>query len=157
MAKVIKPAAWGPPQAMYSYGMAATGEVVAVAGMTGIDGRGKIAGPDVESQTRQVFENIRTVVEAAGCAMRDVVRLQTFLTNADDVAGFQKARGEMFVRYFPDGAYPPNTLVVVTRLAHPDLVVEIEALAVRPSRPAPAKRPAAAKRTKRPARRRARR
>jgi enamine deaminase RidA (YjgF/YER057c/UK114 family) len=151
MPKVIKPAAWGPPQAMYSYGMAATGEVIAIAGMTGIDAHGKIAGPDVESQTRQVFENIRTVVEAAGCTMRDVVRLQTFLTRADDVAGFQKARGEMFARYFPDRAYPPNTLLVITRLAHPDLVVEIEALAVRPSRPAPAKgakRPTRARRAR---------
>ena len=148
MPRAIKPAKFGPPLGMYSHAMAApAGEIVVIAGMTGTDADGRLAGPDVESQTRQVLVNIRTVVEAAGCSMRDVVRLQTFLTGADHIAGFMKARAEVFARQFPDGVYPTNTLVIVSALVHPELVVEIEAMAIKPPRNgAPVKRPAAAKR-----------
>jgi hypothetical protein len=59
------------------------------------------------------------------------VRLQTFLTRADDITGFMKARAEVFPGYFPDGVYPPNTLLVVGRLVRPELLVEIEAMAVK--------------------------
>jgi enamine deaminase RidA (YjgF/YER057c/UK114 family) len=70
------------------------------------------------------------------------VRLQTFLTHAEDIPRFMAARGEVFPKYFPDGAYPPNTLLVVSRLVQPELLVEIEAMAVRPaSRPRAVKSP----------------
>lgn len=151
MPRPIKPANFGAPLGMYSHGMTATaGEIVVVAGMTGIDAQGRLAGPDVEAQTRQVFENIRGVVEAAGCSMRDVVRLQTFLTGTAHIPGFMKARGEAFARHYPDGVYPTNTLVVVSALVRPELVVEVEAMAIKPSRSgaAPTRAPAAsAKRT----------
>jgi enamine deaminase RidA (YjgF/YER057c/UK114 family) len=143
---------------MYSHGMVAPGgEIVVVAGQVGMRGE-QVAGGDVESQTRQALANVRAVVEAAGCAMRDVVRLQTFLVDAADVPGFMKARQEVFPEYFPDGRYPPNTLLVVARLVRPDLKVEIEAMAVR-SRPPASARPRAASgaKTARPAARRARR
>jgi enamine deaminase RidA (YjgF/YER057c/UK114 family) len=91
--------------------------------------------------------------------MRDVVRLQTFLTGTAHIAGFMKARAEAFARYFPDGVYPTNTLVIVSALVRPELVVEVEAMAVKPARAAaPMKRPAPAKRSAaRQARRRSRR
>ena len=63
--------------------------------------------------------------------MRDVVRLQTFLTRVGDIPGFMKARSEIFPEYFPDGVYPPNTLLVIHQLVRPELLVEIEAIAVR--------------------------
>jgi enamine deaminase RidA (YjgF/YER057c/UK114 family) len=69
--------------------------------------------------------------------MRDVVRLATFLTRAEDLEGFMAARAALFPEYFPDGVYPPNTLLVVSRLVRPELLVEIEAMAVRP----PGRRP----------------
>ncbi len=107
----------------------------------------EVAGPDVGSQTRQAFENVRAIVEAAGCTMADVVRLQTFLVSADDIPGFMKARQEAFPEYFPSGVYPPNTLLVVSGLVRPELRVEVEAMAVRrPSRPTARKPPAASKR-----------
>jgi enamine deaminase RidA (YjgF/YER057c/UK114 family) len=126
---------------MYSHGMAAPcGEIVVVAGQVGMGQGGQVAGGDVVAQTRQALDNVRAVVEAAGCAMRDVVRLQTFLTHAGDIDGFMKARAEVFPRYFPDGAYPPNTLLIVSRLVKPELLVEIEAMAVKPAKAAPAPR-----------------
>jgi enamine deaminase RidA (YjgF/YER057c/UK114 family) len=89
------------------------------------------------------------VLEAGGCRWRDVVRLQTFLTSAEDIPGFMRARQEAFPRHFPDGAYPPNTLLVVSRLVRPELKVEIEAMAVRPRRAA-RRKPAPRRKRSRP-------
>ena len=140
----------GPTFGMYSHGMVAPGgELVVVAGQVGADRAGKLVGPgDVVTQTRQAFENVRAVLEAAGSGVRQIVRFQTFLTHAADIEGFMQARKELFPRYFPDGVYPPNTLLVVSRLVVPELLVEIEAMAVKPAgavakAPAPARKPAA--------------
>ncbi len=139
--KVLVPKELGQPLGMYSHGVVAPGgELVVVAGQVGMDGAGRVAGADVGSQTRQALENVRAVLAAGGCAMRDVVRLQTFLTRAEDIEGFMQARREVFPKYFPDGAYPPNTLIVVSRLVRPELLVEIEAMAVKAKR-APVARP----------------
>jgi enamine deaminase RidA (YjgF/YER057c/UK114 family) len=140
----------GPTLGMYSHGMVApAGEIVVVAGQVGMDG-GRLVGPgDVEAQTRQTFANIEKVLRAAGCGMRDVVRFQTFLTYASDIDHFMRARREVFPAYFPDGVYPPNTLLVVSRLVQPELLVEIEAMAVRAARTStPAARPRAASKSR---------
>jgi len=146
MAEPVVPKGFGPPLGMYSHGMVARGGgLVIVAGQVGMTADGRVAGEDVVSQTKQALDNVRAVVEAAGCTMGDVVRLQTFLTRSEDIAGFMRARGEVFPTYFPDGIYPPNTLLVVSRLVRPELLVEVEAMAIRtrrakPKRRAPAKR-----------------
>ena len=147
MPKVVTPKTFGAPLGMYSHGMVAPGgEIVVVAGQVGMGQGGQVAGGDVVAQTKQALDNVRAVVEAAGCSIRDVVRFQTFLTHAGDIDGFMKARAEVFPRYFPDGAYPPNTLLVVSRLVKPELLVEIEAMAVKSSKagtaPRRASRPA---------------
>jgi len=135
MAKAITPKGFGAPLGMYSHGMiAAGGELVVVAGQVGMGADGQVKVDDVIAQTKQALENVRAVVEAGGCTMRDIVRLQTFLTRADDIAGFMKARSEVFPQYFPDKVYPPNTLLVINRLVRPDLLVEVEAMAIRPRR-----------------------
>ena len=155
MPKVVTPKAFGAPLGMYSHGMVAPGgEIVVVAGQVGMGQGGQVAGGDVVAQTKQALDNVRAVVEAAGCAMRDVVRLQTFLTHAEDIEGFMKARAEVFPAYFPDGVYPPNTLLVITRLVKPELLVEIEAMAVKPVKAPTAPRPTAKTAKRRPAKRR---
>ncbi len=141
MPKTVTPKSFGAPLGMYSHGMIAPGgEIVVVAGQVGMGPGGQVAGGDVVAQTKQALGNVRAVVEAAGCAMRDIVRLQTFLTHAGDIDGFMKARAEIFPSYFPDGAYPPNTLLVISRLVKPELLVEIEAMAVKPAKAAAAPR-----------------
>lgn len=133
--KVLTPKELGRPLGMYSHGVVAPGgELVVVAGQVGMDGTGRVVGTDVVTQTKQVLENIRAVLAAAHCGMRDVVRFQTFLTGAEYIEGFMQARREIFPTYFPDGTYPPNTLLVISRLVRPELLVEIEAVAVKPSR-----------------------
>ena len=147
--KTITPKGFGAPLGMYSHGVVASGgELVVVAGQVGMTHTGQVAAADIVAQTKQAFENVRSVVEAGGCSMRDVVRLQTFLTRAADIPGFMKARSEIFPAYFPDGVYPPNTLLVISQLVRPELLVEIEAIAIRRrrGRAAPAPRKAAARR-----------
>ena len=136
----------GPTLGMYSHGMVApAGEIVVVAGQVGMDGGRLVGVGDVVAQTRQTFANIEKVLRAAGCGMRDVVRFQTFLTYASDIDPFMRARRELFPGYFPDGVYPPNTLLVVSRLVQPELLVEIEAMAVKAAKTStPAARPRAA-------------
>jgi len=155
--RAITGKALGPTLGMYSHGMIAPGgELVVVAGQVGADRAGNLVGPgDVVAQTRQAFENVRAVLEAAGSGMRQIVRFQTFLTHAADIEGFMQARKELFPRYFPDGVYPPNTLLVVSRLVVPELLVEIEAMAVKPAgaiaKARASRRPAAKARGKRAA------
>jgi len=148
MPKVVTPRQFGKPLGLYSHGMLAPGgEILVVAGQVGVGREGRVDS-DVGAQTRQALENVRAVLEAGGCRWRDVVRLQTFLTSAEDIPGFMKARQEVFPGYFPDGAYPPNTLLVVSRLVRPELRVEIEAMAVRP-RPVARRQPAPRRKSRR--------
>ena len=137
----------GPALGMYSHGMTApAGELVVVAGQVGLDRSGKLVGPgDVAAQTKQALDNVSAVLAAAGCGMGDVIRFQTFLTHASDIDGFMHARNEAFPHHFPGGVYPPNTLLIVSRLVKPELLVEIEAMAVKPVRT-----PAAARTKARP-------
>jgi len=133
--KPIVPKTFGAPLGMYSHGVVApAGELVVVAGQVGTRGDGSVAGEDVGSQTKQALANVAAVLAAAGCVMADVIRFQTFLTSADDIPDFMAARKAAFPVYFPDGDYPPNTLLVVSRLVLPALRVEIEAMAVRSRR-----------------------
>jgi 2-iminobutanoate/2-iminopropanoate deaminase len=155
MPKAVTPKKFGAPLWMYSHGMVAPGgEILVVAGQVGMGQGGEVAGGDVVAQTKQALDNVRTVVEAGGCSMRDVVRLQTFLTHVEDIPGFMKARAEVFPGYFPDGVYPPNTLLIISSLVKPELLVEIEAMAVRPAKASTAPRPTAKTAKRRPAKRR---
>jgi enamine deaminase RidA (YjgF/YER057c/UK114 family) len=146
----------GPALGMYSHGMIApAGEIVVVAGQVGMNRSGKLVGPgDVAAQTKQALDNVGAVLEAAGCGMGDVIRFQTFLTHASDIEGFMQARHEVFPRHFPGGRYPPNTLLIVSRLVKPELLVEIEAMAIRPPKAAAARRRPAKTSKRAPAKRR---
>jgi len=131
----IVPAGFGAPLGMYSHGVIApAGDLVVVAGQTGVRADGSVAGDDVGSQTRQALDNVKSVLQAAGCAMTDIVRLQTFLVSRDDIPAFMDTRKQVYPTHFPAGAYPPNTLLIVSGLVLPSLRVEIEAIAVRARR-----------------------
>jgi len=132
--RAVNSEALGPTLGMCSHGMVAPGgEIVVVAGQVGMDAAGRLVGPsDVVAQTKQAYANIEAVLRAAGASMQDVVRFQTFLVYRSDIDGFMKARREVFPDYFPDRVYPPNTILVVSNLVKPDLLVEIEAMAVKP-------------------------
>jgi enamine deaminase RidA (YjgF/YER057c/UK114 family) len=105
--------------------------LVFLSGQVAVDSAGRVIGPgDIHAQLTQVYENIADAIESAGGRMADVVRLQTFLARAEDLAGLRTARATLHARYWGSGPYPVNTLVIVTRLAKPEYLVEIEATAV---------------------------
>ena len=90
---------------------------------------GKIVGQgDLEAQSRQVFKNLGTILTASGAKMSDIVKLTTFVTSKN-YSGFRNARRF----YFPDdGQLPANKLAIVQGLALPDMMIEMEAIAVLP-------------------------
>jgi 2-iminobutanoate/2-iminopropanoate deaminase len=99
-----------------------------VSGIVAVDGEGRlVGGEDVVAQTRQVFENMRAVLEAAGCGFEDVVKVTVFLTDVDDRARINPVRIEVF-----GDARPASTLVEVPRLAVEGAKVEIECVALVP-------------------------
>jgi 2-iminobutanoate/2-iminopropanoate deaminase len=99
-----------------------------VSGIVAVDGEGRlVGGDDVVAQTRQVFENMRAVLEAAGCGFDDVVKVTVFLTDADDRARINPVRKDVF-----GDTRPASTLVEVPRLAVEGAKVEIECVALVP-------------------------
>jgi 2-aminomuconate deaminase len=84
---------------------------------------------DIRAQTRAVIENIRDILAAAGASLADVVELSTFLVSMDDFKGYNEVYSEFFGF---DG--PARTTVAVAQLPHPQLLIEIKAVAWRPPR-----------------------
>jgi reactive intermediate/imine deaminase len=104
----------------------ARGRLVFVSGMTARRPDGKIIGiGDVEEQARQVCENLKSALEAAGASMDDVCRVDVYLRNIGDRERVNKVRRQFF-----RGPPPASTLVEVSKLASPEFLVEISAIAV---------------------------
>jgi enamine deaminase RidA (YjgF/YER057c/UK114 family) len=160
--RVVTPKGDGKPIGMYSAGFDVdAGRLVFVAGQVAMDATGRLVGEgDIAAQAAQVYRNLEAILREAGCGWRDVVKFTTFLTRHEDFGPFGEWRKSEYARLFPDGVYPPNTGVVVQALARPGMLLEVEAIAVKPGRPAaarPAARRPAAKSARRPARRAGRR
>ena len=127
MAKqIINPPSMAAP-AGYSYAVKKSGTPVYIAGQVAIDGQGRIVGEgDAAAQAEQAFQNLRTVVEACGGRMDDVVKINVYVTDAAYRSAIVAARQ----RHFKDGQYPASTYVVISALAVPQLLVEVEAVAM---------------------------
>jgi enamine deaminase RidA (YjgF/YER057c/UK114 family) len=153
--RVLTPKGDGKPIGMYSAGFEVdAGRLVFVAGQVAMDATGRVVGEgDIAAQAAQVYRNLEAILAEAGSGWRDVVKFTTFLTRHEDFGPFGDWRKKEYARLFPDGVYPPNTGVVVQALARPGLLLEVEAIAVKPGRPAPA-RPAARRPAAKAARRR---
>ncbi len=82
---------------------------------------------DIRVQTRAVIENIRDILASAGATLKDVVEITTYLVNMNDFGGYN----EVYSEYFDyDG--PARTTVAVHQLPHPQLLIEIRAMAYKP-------------------------
>ena len=136
--KVLTPTADAKPIGMYSAGFSVDpARLVFVAGQVAMDADGRVVGEgDVKAQAAQVYRNLAAVLSEAGCTLRDVVKFTTYLVRSEDWAPFADWRRTEYPKLFPDGVYPANTGVVVVELARPTLLLEVEAIAVRPGAPA---------------------
>jgi len=115
---IFSSAAWQPE-----------GKVLHVSGQVAQDATGSVMGKgDIRAQTRQVLENIRTVLASAGGTMDDVARVTVYVTDMSGLAQIHEVRGQYFRR-----PYPASTLVEVKRLVKPEYLIEIDAVAVIPA------------------------
>ena len=100
-----------------------------VSGQIAIDTEGNLVGPgDVRAQTRQVFENLKAILEANGATFADAVKIGTYLTTLDDLAGMREVRSEYLT-----SEPPASTAVQVVALVVPDALIEIDLVAVVPA------------------------
>lgn len=100
-----------------------------VSGQIAIDLEGNLVGPgDLRAQTRQVFENLRAILEAHDATFADVVKIGTYLTTLDDLAGMREVRSEYLT-----SEPPASTAVQVVALVVPDALIEIDLVAVVPA------------------------
>jgi reactive intermediate/imine deaminase len=121
-----------PPLGSYSHAVRVeTGDAVwiHVSGQLALDAEGEFVGAgDLRAQTEAVFENLSRILEANGASFADVVKISTFVTSLDDLAGLREVRA----RYLP--AEPPaSTTVQVTALVRPEAMIEVDVVAVIPS------------------------
>jgi reactive intermediate/imine deaminase len=104
----------------------AKGKLVFISGMTSRRADGTIAGVgDIEAQTRQVCENLKSAVEAAGGTLDDICRVDVYVRNMEHFDRIHKVRRE----YFKAPA-PASTMVEVTKMTSPDYLIEISAIAL---------------------------
>lgn len=103
---------------------ARVGNLVFVSGTVGFRPDGSVAAGGFPAQMRQTMDNLAAVLEAAGSSLDRLVKVNVILTAMENFG----AMNEIYRTYFRDGEYPPRT-TIEARLARPDLLVEIEAVA----------------------------
>ncbi len=125
--KVIQPSSLNDPRPRYSQGILADGgRLLFIAGQTASDKNGNVVGKgDIRAQTRQVFENIRAVLEAASGSLDNLVMTTTYITDRKYREGYNEVRRDMYKK-----EPPTSTLVIVTGLANEDYLIEIAGIAV---------------------------
>src|SRR5215472_16180205 len=111
----------------YTHVVTGSGTLVAISGQVALDEEGQVVGAgDPAAQARQVFENLRRCLAAAGADFDDVIKLTYFVTDVAHMPAIRAARDDVFTA----GRLPASTAVQVVALVVPELMVEIEALAL---------------------------
>ena len=114
------------PLAHYSH-VARAGNTLYISGQLAFDQNGQVVGiGDAREQARQCWKNLTAILAHFGATPRHILKTTTFVTHSAYRPLVAEARDELF----SEAPYPPNTLVVITSLAEPHFLVEIEAVAV---------------------------
>ncbi len=129
--KIFNPGGLAKPAGTYSHiAQARTQEVVFIAGQVPVDATGATVGKgDFEAQATQVYANIHAALRSVGADWKNVVQFTSFLVRPQDAAAFRAFRGREFPKMFPNGAYPPNTLLIISRLADENYLLEVQTVA----------------------------
>jgi|SRR5436309_7267426 reactive intermediate/imine deaminase len=118
-----------PPPFGYSHVVdAPAGRVIYISGQVPLDRAGELVGEgDIEAQARQVFENLSAALEAADASWPDVVKLNFFVVDVTQIGAVRGVRDE----YVNTSQPPASTLIEVSRLFRDDVLIEVDAVAVR--------------------------
>ena len=125
--KTVQPKTLNDPRPRYSQGILLEGgKLLFVAGQTASDQNGNVVGKgDIKAQTKQVFANLKAVLEEAGGTLDDLVMTTTYITDREYREGYNEVRRGLYKK-----DPPTSTLVIVKGLAHPDYLIEIAGIAV---------------------------
>ncbi len=128
---IYNPQSLAKPLGLYCHvARAKAAEYVHIAGQVSVNGAGELLGVnDCEAQLRQTYENLRAALESAGAGFGNVVKFTTYLTRHEDLGEYKRVRNALYESFYPEGNYPPNTLLIVSGLVNVDLLLEIEAVA----------------------------
>ena len=101
------------------------GQLLYISGQVARDTDGNVIGTgDMRTQARQVFQNLRQVLQAAGGDLNDLMKITTYITKIENFPALAEVRSEVF-----QGELPASTLIVVKSLFHPDFLIEVEGIA----------------------------
>jgi len=127
--EIFSPATLPPPTGYSHVAKVNRGTLVYIAGQVSSDASGALVGEgNFEAQAERVYANVKLALEAAGATMADIVKLNTYIVAEVDPAEIPKMRA-VRDRYVNAQKPPASTLVVVSRLARPGWLIEIEAIA----------------------------
>jgi len=123
--KIENVEALGKPVGPYSHMARVKGasETLYIAGMIS-------AGEDFDAQCSGVFRQIETALKHAGAGWGSVVQFTTYLVHSQDIPKFYAWRQREYPKLFPDGKYPPNTLLIIDRLVQEQFLIEVQTIAV---------------------------
>ena len=122
------------PSGVFSHGVSvANARLIFVSGMLGRDATGRIAGPDIRTQTHQALRNIQAVLETDGASLADVIKVTVYIRDMSQFAAIHEVRAQ----YFKADRLPASTMVEISRFTEPDALIEIEAVAAVPAASVP--------------------
>jgi enamine deaminase RidA (YjgF/YER057c/UK114 family) len=128
---IYNPTDLGTPMGQYTHvTRVKSSEFLFIAGMLSGDSQDNIVGEgDFNAQCTQVFKNVEAALRSAGADWSNVVQFTTYLVHSQDIPKFMDFRTREFPKMFPDGKYPPNTLLMVDRLVKEPFLVEVQTIA----------------------------
>ena len=127
--KIVNPDTLGKPLGQYSQmTRVKASEFLFIAGQVGVDKDGKTP-DDFDAQCVQMFANIEAALKSAGAGWGNVVEFTTYMVHSQDIPKFMAYRLREFPRMFPNGAYPPNTLLIIDRLVQEKFLIEVSTIA----------------------------
>jgi len=123
--------ALGLPLGQYSHiTRVRASEFLYIAGQLSTNREGEIVGAgDFDAQCTQVFANIETALKSCGAGWGNVVEFTTYMVHSQEIPNFMTFRKRVFPALFPNGAYPPNTLLMIDRLVGEPFLIEVQTVA----------------------------
>ena len=105
-------------------------EFLYLAGQVSVDANGVFVGTgDIKTQVRQIYDNMGRILESAGASYANVVQFTTYIVGRENVEEFLEERTNIITDLFPNGDYPPSTLLIIDALYSPEALAEVTAVA----------------------------